>query len=377
MSEIDTATYRWKLEKAKTVFITEAVYEFHADSSGMVGGDIPTLLWDVFDNSSEFEGKTCVVEWDGVRYACTISPFGNTYMIGNLSVMGGDDTGEPFIMSLGGDDTALVIALDGITSHTITAYIEGTEIQLVSIGKNDNPLTTLEGGIVNGVFENARYQLAKAFKLLHDKDWALEWRMSGDVAQSSEMAKIWDESGKQTDKESESILFRKTTKSITLTSFGSVGSSSATHIHHGVQLDKYGIDYTAEHIYRLQNKVNADGTNMVYLYVDGKEIAPMTHTFYNGGDEGNTNWVVGRDFSFGYMGVPRYIMTGFIMDDIAVWESGASEVFPETVPYDETSFQIGLIMGLLSGNGEPNVTPSDTFDADSFNKGYAAGRSLR
>lgn len=49
----------------------------------------------------------------------------------------------------------------------------------------------------------------------------------------------------------------------------------------------------------------------------------------------------------------------------------------ELITYDETSFQIGLIMGLLSGNGEPSVTPADTFDADSFNKGYAAGRSLR
>lgn len=52
---------------------------------------------------------------------------------------------------------------------------------------------------------------------------------------------------------------------------------------------------------------------------------------------------------------------------LAVWE--------ELITYDETSFQIGLIMGLLSGDA--NVTPSDTFDVDSFNKGYETGLALR
>ena len=50
--------------------------------------------------------------------------------------------------------------------------------------------------------------------------------------------------------------------------------------------------------------------------------------------------------------------------------------FQYAVAYDETSFQIGLIMGLLA-NGNPSVTPSDTFDANCFNKGYAAGLALK
>lgn len=194
---------------------------------------------------------------------------------------------------------------------------------LISVGNNNNPLTVLEGGIVNGLFNNARYQLATPIKLLHDMDWAVEWRMSGDVTNDSALAKIW---AVKNDRSSEGIVFRKTTKSV------SFAEQKNTHYYYGVKLNEYGIEYTAEHLYRLQNKVNADGTNMVYLYVDGKEIAPMTHTFSNNGDDGNTNWVVGKDFTFGYMGVERYIMTGFIMDDIAVWESGASEVFPEEEP---------------------------------------------
>lgn len=42
----------------------------------------------------------------------------------------------------------------------------------------------------------------------------------------------------------------------------------------------------------------------------------------------------------------------------------------------KTSFQIGLIAGLLYGNGKANALPSDAFSKGSFYKGYVAGNGL-
>lgn len=230
---------------------------------------------------------------------------------------------------------------------------------IVSIGDNDNAITTIEGGIVNGVFNNARYKLEKPFKLLHNKPWVLEWWNKGAVDNEGGMAKIFDETGQQTASSSRCILLRETSKSLTFTRYGD------THYHYGVRLDRYGIDYAAEHIYRLENRVNDDGTNMVWLYVDGVEIAPMMDSFSNKGEEGLTNWVSGKDFSMGYIGTPRYIPNGFIMDDIAVWEDGIPAA------YDKDAFINGLSMGLIS-KGNPTFTASDDFST-----GYVLGAELR
>jgi hypothetical protein len=337
MAEIinDTATYRWKVQSEKTVIVPEAQYNLHLTGDGyasMINYAVPTTLSTAEVKQMCTSGTVITIEFNGVSYRCAGKYvqtdmaeawyFGNQYWIAGWDYIDEpENTGEPFALFYDGLGVAWNLwCSPDIVSCTISAYIEGEGQTLVSIGKNSNPLTTLSGGIVNGLFENARYQLATPFKLLHNKDWAVEWRMSGDVTNDSALAKIW---AVKNDRSSDGIVFRKTTKSI------SFAEQKNTHYYYGVKLNEYGIECTAEHLYRLQNKVNEDGTNMVYLYVDGKEIAPMTHTFSNNGDDGNTNYVVGKDFSYAYMGVERYIMTGFIMDDIAVWESGASEVFPE------------------------------------------------
>lgn len=307
---------------------------------------------DIYNSLNPQDGDVfpVLVVWNGEHYETEIACVSNAstgrieFGIGNLSIITDPYSGEPFYLALsdseGAIGTFLVVTNQGEGPHTFSVMDREETVEpepdtatyrwkvkdnaLISVGKNDNPITTLEGGIVNGVFSNARYKLAKPFNLRHDKDWAVEWVSKGAVDNGGAMAKLWDESGLQTSSTSESIILRATTHSISLSRY------EGSHYHYGVDLREYSIDYTAEHIYRLQNKVNADGTNMVWLYVDGKEIAPMRSVF--GGDSGESDWVVGKDFSFGYMGTPRYILNGFIMDDIAVWESGANEAFPEEMP---------------------------------------------
>lgn len=370
----DTAKYRWKVKAEKTVLFPETQCEMEVMelSASFIETDLSVINRDAVISMYN-KGESATVVFNGVAYTCpvryvdgfmdTVYGFGNSAMMDYFADAGGqeEDTGEPFAIFTPYDDFWVVYYRHPIASCTFSIYIEGAPT-LVSVGQNDNPITTREGGIVNGVFKNARYKLKTPFKLLHDKDWAVEWKNIGGCVNDAAMAKIWDESGLQTSTSSRSIILRETTKSISISRY------SQSHIHYGVKLSRYNIDYAAEHIYRLQNKVNEDGTNMVWLYVDGEKIAPCTDMF--GGETGTSEWVSGKDFSMGYMGTPRYILNGFIMDDIAVWESGASEVFAEPT-YDRTAFLSGLAMGLC-GKGNPTFEASDT-----FTKGYLVGAALR
>lgn len=68
-------------------------------------------------------GKTYTVNWDGIGYECIgVALPKNTYMIGNLSIMGaGDDTGEPFLYTYqSATPRGKFYTLDTSASHTIS-----------------------------------------------------------------------------------------------------------------------------------------------------------------------------------------------------------------------------------------------------------------
>lgn len=219
---------------------------------------------------------------------------------------------------------------------------------LVSVGENDNPITTLSGGIVDGLFENALYRLATPFKLLHNKEWVLEWTMT-DIANENGMVKIFDVSGDKATNGQISIVARKKSGSISFAIYVNDGSRKET-VHYGVKLGNYGIDHTQRHTYRLCNKVSEDETNMVWLYVDGKKIAPMTDSFSASNNYGTDNWVSGRDFSFGFMGAVTYPLNG-ALNNFTVWENGIPAEAFNTI-----TFLSGLTMGLCGKKTKKLIT---------------------
>ena len=89
-----------------------------------------------------------------------------------------------------------------------------------------------------------------------------------------------------------------------------------------MDLSDYGISGADRHTYRLTNKIAPDGSNMVYLMVDGRELGPMNNCYNGINDQGTTSdWVSGKDFVFDYMGTTPYTIKG-TMDYIQVWEDG-------------------------------------------------------
>lgn len=301
----------------------------------------------------------CVVMLNGKRYETSIIFPGYTdFYIGNTKLYGQfydynfawvQDTGEPFCIWLnsGGGEAILANTKEDVYTFSVMEMLEPDsesvtyrwQVQdnsLVSVGKNSNEIGNVLGSITDGVYTTFQSRLATPFNLLHDKEWAIEFRMQFVRTPSPPMSKVWDDGSKW------SVVARNGSKSI------SICYRDSSHTHYGVKLDGYGIDLYAEHLYRLHNRVNADGTNMVYLYVDGAEIAPLTNKFTASSDLGIDDYLSGKDISFGFMGANSYTLDGFTMTDIAVWESGADEAFApptEEEPIDYKAMVQGWIIG--------------------------------
>lgn len=76
----------------KTAFLTETTLDFADDGSGM------GVYMGVYDGLTVSAGTHCLVTWDGVEYSCLAFTDSDGFVyVGNMSILGGEDTGEPFL----------------------------------------------------------------------------------------------------------------------------------------------------------------------------------------------------------------------------------------------------------------------------------------
>ena len=77
----------------------------------------------VAESQSSFEatvGETYKVYWDGTAYECTCASFNNATAIGNRYIVGGSNTGEPFLMSVNNGVGMEIYTKDTSDSHTFS-----------------------------------------------------------------------------------------------------------------------------------------------------------------------------------------------------------------------------------------------------------------
>lgn len=104
----------------KTVLMEEQELTFSI-TDGIGYGNLPVHL-------DLVEGNTYTVVFDGVSYNCVCSLFaGEDLYIGNSKLLGGEDTGEPFLYIP--VEGYLIVAYDANTSHTVGVY--GAEKEVV------------------------------------------------------------------------------------------------------------------------------------------------------------------------------------------------------------------------------------------------------
>ena len=101
----------------------------------------------------------------------------------------------------------------------------------------------------------------------------------------------------------------------------SLSSGNTTYMY-GICLSDHGIKFEDAHVYKLENKIDANGNNMIYLFVDGKEIGPMNNEIKaDGTDTGkDSDWLNGKEMQVNYLGTKGYELTYGNIDYIKVTE---------------------------------------------------------
>ena len=202
-------------------------------------------------------------------------------------------------------------------------------------GFASNEATLLGGSISDGLYHDARYQLQNSVVLRHDEPWVIRWQSEGSWKDSSNGGMLLSSHPERTT--GMSYLYRRNGSD-----FIALGIFNGTYYNYGIRLSDYGIDGTAKHEYTLINRIREDGTNMVYLFVDGEEQGALDRE-YPGAKETFTksDWISGKDFSFNYLGNTAFPVGNCALDYLQVWESGVADCVVTFLNEDGTVLSTG------------------------------------
>ena len=98
--------------------------------------------------------------------------------------------------------------------------------------------------------------------------------------------------------------------------------NGATYDNYGISLKKHGIACSeGSHTYRFVNCVAKDGSNMVYLFVDDRQIGPLTDHYVNSTlSDTENNWLSGKDFTMPYLGTATAPISNCVIHYLTVTE---------------------------------------------------------
>ena len=292
------------------------------ENSKYVAADVHSITYDL-DNVIVDQGTAYAI-MDGDAFSCTLTaPAG--YDLSVSVTMGSTDitascyaNGKITISSVTADIAiAASASLPVKEAEKYRWEFNGSDLSPVTTGNNTpNALTRLEGSMKDGVHTHSRFQMSENVVLYHDRPWTIEWKSAGTWTDTTDGALLF--AGATTSNTADTPYIYRRHKS----DFIAIGVYTGGQYHnYGVALSTSGIDATIDHVYRMENRVAADSTNMVYLYVDGVEIGPMNHHWIGGTDQNETvDWVNGRDFVFSYMGTTPHTIGNCSINYIQVIE---------------------------------------------------------
>ena len=251
------------------------------------------------------------------------------------------------------------------TSKASSYRWEVVDDQLVSVTTDGNVFNNAlikTGDISGNSFSDVRYSLSKSVIMEHDRPWILEWKSSG----------IWTDGGlllssqANSKYEGNTYIFRR--KNSTLIAVGQY--SDGTYHNYGLDLATYGVDGNADHVYRMTNNIAPDGSNMIYLSVDGRELGPLDQYYHGGTAQGSTsNWLSGEDFTFSYMGTDLHPLDECTIDYIQFWPDGTLSQQPAADTHRWGSGLAATTGTGLTGNASTLLagsTSGNTHDASRF-----------
>lgn len=207
--------------------------------------------------------------------------------------------------------------------HASTNYrweFDGRDLVSVSSAESvDNPLSRKMGTTQNGVFSQTSYTPSRPIRLVHDRPWSLELTCKGSgffyLASLNSLS-------------SGGVYLRKAANTLFFGEAVYLNETDETYTvgHYGVWFTGVSgkpVSSGDEHTYRLTNRIFGDGSNMVYLSIDGQDFGPMNQYYLSGTSQHTTvDWVSGRDFEFSYVGSGSYPINNLSISSLQVWENG-------------------------------------------------------
>ena len=138
----------------ETTTVKEVLAEYQPPFSPGSGDD----AFGTFYIMNPFEivpGEKYIVSWNGVEYLSTAAEIRGVQVLGNLSDLGMEDTGEPFVIQMQGGQPdaigyAVIVPYDGSTTLTISIRQEVTTVQKIS-GKYVEGMGYEEDGAIHPI----------------------------------------------------------------------------------------------------------------------------------------------------------------------------------------------------------------------------------
>ena len=244
-------------------------------------------------------------------------------------------------------DMSLDLTLPNACTHETASYrwefSNGQFVNVTGEGLEENRATRQQPQKPDGTLYNPYFQTEKTVNLSHELPWVVEFRMMGKkLFMLSETTSISTSSPDRP-------YFMKAPGYISGGEFtsetninGDTGEEEKinTRMEYGCGYSNAGFNGEDMHTYRLENRLQPDGSNMVYLLVDGVEIGPMTrqYVFINNISAGSTetsDWFNGKDFKINYLFNRTAGYTEELtFEYIQIWENGQNS---EPHSYFETT----------------------------------------
>lgn len=198
---------------------------------------------------------------------------------------------------------------DAICSGSYRWEVQNNElVSVTSDGNVANPITMDKGSVVNGTFSGVRCRLEKSVRLYHNLPWAIEWRSTGN------WSGMLFGSADQSPSDNLIYLFRDTG-----TRLFAFGEYTGSWNNYGTIMD---CDMTTPHVFRLENRIAEDGSNEIWLLIDGQEFDVMNNYYKTGSNQNKTvDWANGKDIVFANIGTSSHPVSGIKPDYIQVWEN--------------------------------------------------------
>lgn len=333
-------------------------------------------------NDVYVEGGKVSTAANGEAFSVSLFPTRKAYSMDVTVTMGGEDVtatayagGRVYIEEVTGDIEVTAKAIynthnyrwewkDGVLA---SCTLDGNDYNVIG-GIDENTTNTVvtdgygsDGRWSYSTNKGTRFSLNNGIILRNEEPWVIEWKQTrywgyggaltstGDTFTGQNNAYIYSGSNKGLDNT------EGTGNDDNMVALGYYNNYGKWNVYLGVPTAKIN----GEAVYRLVNQVNADGSNMVYLYVNDELQGALNNYYYSNtqlatDSDGNAytdNWVVGRDFVFPYLGANGKALAGVKLEYLQVWEGGDFDTLRLEQLIEESDEMLSDIKTLLVEQG--------------------------